>query len=58
MAELYLGRPIFNGINEQDQLSKIMSVLGPITSNNWNDGYHLANNLGIKINSVTPAPLS
>ena len=28
IAELYLGRPLFAGNNEQDQLFKIISVLG------------------------------
>jgi serine/threonine protein kinase len=28
MAELYLGRPIFPGISESDQLTRIVTVLG------------------------------
>jgi serine/threonine protein kinase len=28
MAELYLGRPLFPGSNAQDQLLKIVSILG------------------------------
>ncbi|KAJ7670976.1 kinase-like domain-containing protein [Mycena rosella] len=33
LAELYTGRPIFPGENEQEQLSRIMEVLGTPTRN-------------------------
>ncbi len=35
MAELYLGRPLFPGTNSQDQLMKIVSVLGTPTPAEW-----------------------
>ena len=42
MAELYLGRPIFPGVNEADQLTRIVTVLGTPTSAEWPEGIQLA----------------
>ena len=41
LAELYLGRPIFPGQNAQDQLLKIVSVLGTPSREEWPMGYRL-----------------
>ena len=44
IAEIYLGRAIFPGCNEEDQLERITCVLG--TPNYWNDGMVLARRCG------------
>ena len=38
MAELYMGRPIFPGTSELDQLTRIVSVLGTPSSLDWPEG--------------------
>ena len=43
IAEIYLGRALFPGSNEQDQLERITAVLG--TPNNWPDGQILASRI-------------
>ena len=40
IAEIYLGRALFPGCNEEDQLERITCVLG--TPRNWSDGMILA----------------
>ena len=42
MAELYLGRPIFPGSTEADQLTRIVTVLGTPTHQDWPEGLQLA----------------
>lgn len=39
MAELYLGRPLFPGRTEAEQLREIISVLGTPTKQEWPEGY-------------------
>lgn len=45
IAEIYLGRPLFPGNNEDDQLDKITEILG---SPQWPDGDTLARRCGFK----------
>ena len=47
MAELFLGRPMFDGKSEMDQLHKIFSVLG--YPKKWPEGLALAAKLGIEL---------
>jgi hypothetical protein len=47
MAELYLNRPLFPGSTESDQLTRILTVLGTPTKNEWPEGHQLAMNKGI-----------
>jgi serine/threonine protein kinase len=42
MAELYLGRPLFPGSSEGDQLYKICSVMGTPSPEQWREGPKLA----------------
>ena len=47
MAELYLGRPLFPGTSEADQLTRIVTVLGTPSSSEWPDGHRLATQKGV-----------
>ena len=58
MAELYLGRPIFPGQNAQDQLMKIVSVLGTPTREDWPQGHRLSEQSGMKFPQMNPTPIS
>ena len=58
MAEMFLGRPMFQGKSETDQMFKIMSVLGAPTVANWPDGVKLANKLGIRLPQQGPVSLA
>jgi protein kinase len=58
MAELFLGRPLFQGTTETDQIYKIFGVLGPPTQKNWPDGIKLANRMGIRFNASVPIGLA
>jgi protein kinase len=58
MAELYLGKPFFQGSSEADQIIKICNVLGTPSTSNWSDGVRLANKRGIRMPQVTPVSLS
>lgn len=56
-AELFLGRPLFPGTSESDQLFKICSVLGAPQPGQWDEGYQLARRLNLRIPSLAPTPL-
>ena len=47
MAELYLGRPLFPGTSEADQLTRIVTVLGTPSSSEWPEGQRLASQKGV-----------
>lgn len=47
MAELYLGRPIFPGTSESDQLTRIVTVLGTPSRSEWPEGLQHATQKGI-----------
>lgn len=58
MAEMFLGRPLFQGSSETDQLFKIIGVLGTPSANTWPDGLKLANRLGIRMPQQAPMSLA
>jgi protein kinase len=58
MAELFTGKPLFQGESEKDQLFKICSILGTPGPTNWPDGVKLATRLGIRLPQVVPTALS
>jgi serine/threonine protein kinase len=41
-AELFMGRPLFPGSSEEDQIHTIFKVLGTPKSDQWREGYKLA----------------
>lgn len=47
MAELYLGKPLFPGNSEMDQIFKICSVLGTPSEKTWPKGLKLTEQIGI-----------
>lgn len=49
MAELIIGRPLFPGKTELDQLQTIISVMGAPKQSDWPEGYNLANKLKLSI---------
>ena len=55
MAELYLNRPLFPGTTEADQLTRILTVLGTPTKEEWSDGYAIALSKNINL-PVIKAP--
>jgi protein kinase len=57
MAELYMGRPLFQGLSETDQIYKIFAVLGCPNQKTWPDAARLASKLGIRFPSVSPTGL-
>lgn len=56
-AELLLGRPLFAGKSEGDQLMKICSVLGPPSKLEWPEGHKLASKLGYDFPKMAKTPL-
>ena len=42
MAELYLGRPLFPGVSEADQLTRISTILGTPSQQDWPEGHRVA----------------
>jgi protein kinase len=58
MAELFLGRALFQGTSETDQIYKIFGVFGAPTQRNWPDGIKLANRMGIRFSSTPPTGLA
>lgn len=58
MAELYLGRPLFPGSSENDQLFKICSVLGTPTAATWPEGLKLGVKIGYQFPNFVATPLS
>ena len=49
LAELYLGRPIFPGRTETEQLTTQISVLGAPKQMDWAAGYTMAQKKGLTI---------
>lgn len=58
MAELYLGKPIFPGISEQDQMYKIVNILGPPNSHVWPECGKLLSKTSFRFPQVTSTALS
>jgi protein kinase len=48
MAELFAGKPLFQGTSENDQIYKIFAVLGTPTQRTWSEGMRLAGRLGLR----------
>jgi protein kinase len=57
LAELYLMKPLFSGTSEIDQLSKICSVMGTPTQQDWPEGLKLAALKGYNFPQYQPIPL-
>ena len=55
-AELLLGRPLFPGSSEIDQLNRLCSVLG--SPNDWNEGQRLASPINYVFPQYIPTPLN
>ena len=49
MAELYTLKPLFPGIDEFDQLNKILKIVGTPDYNEWPEGYALVQKLNIRL---------
>ena len=49
MAELYTLKPLFPGIDEFDQLNKILTIVGTPEYNEWPEGYALVQKLNIRL---------
>lgn len=58
MAELYLGRPLFPGSSESDQLFRIASALGAPTVAAWPQVQSLLDRSGHSIPACSPTPLA
>lgn len=58
MAELYIGKPLFQGASDQDQLFKICNILGTPNSFQWSDGVILAQRHNIKLPQTSGTHLS
>ena len=52
MGELFLGRPIFPGTSESDQLTRIVTVLGAPSRQEWPEGLETATRKGISFPMV------
>lgn len=57
-AELFIGKPIFQGSSETDQIYKICNILGPPSPSNWSDGAKLAQKMGLKFPAVAGTGLA
>ena len=57
MAELFMGRPIFPGNTETDQMFKIINVLGTPNVQQWPECAKLASKMNIRFPQVVPMPL-
>lgn len=58
LAELLLGRPLFAGTSEADQLMKVCTILGSPNKTDWPEGHKLATKLGYKFPTLTKTPLN
>lgn len=58
MAELFMGKPIFPGTSEQDQMYKIVNILGAPNTHSWPEYGRLMSKTNFRFPSVTPASLS
>lgn len=58
MAEMLLGRPLFPGQNEADQLLKVFSVLGSPSTVDWPEGHKMAHGMGYKFPEIVATPLN
>jgi serine/threonine protein kinase len=54
MGEMFLGRPVFPGTSESDQLTRIVTVLGAPSRQDWPEGLQVATQRGISFPMVAP----
>ena len=57
MAELFMGKAIFPGLSETDQMFKIINVLGTPNMQQWPDAAKLANKLNLRFPQVVATSL-
>ena len=57
MAELYMGKPLFQGTSETDQMYKICSIMGNPTPQNWPDSEQLILRMGFRLPQTSAVPL-
>ena len=57
MAELYTLKPLFPGIDEFDQLNKILKIVGTPEYSEWPEGYTLVQKLNIRLPSYNKSNL-
>jgi protein kinase len=57
MGEMFVGRPIFPGTSESDQLTRIVTVLGAPNRQEWPEGLQIATQKGISFPLVQSTPL-
>ena len=58
LGEMLLGKPLFPGTSEADQIYKITSVLGTPSTNSWKQGLALAQNMNFKFPQFVATPLA
>ena len=58
MTEMVIGRPVFPGRTESDQLTAIVTVLGTPSQAQWPEGHRLATQHGIKFPQINQSSLS
>jgi protein kinase len=58
MAELFLGRAVFQGTSETDQIYKIFGILGTPNQKTWPDGIKFANRIGIRFPTAVPTGIA
>ncbi|EQC36303.1 CMGC/RCK/MAK protein kinase [Saprolegnia diclina VS20] len=57
MAELYLGKPLFAGSTEADQMCRICSILGTPTKESWPEGVSMVAHMQFKFPKCNAVPL-
>ncbi|ETW01814.1 CMGC/RCK/MAK protein kinase [Aphanomyces invadans] len=57
MAELYLGKPLFAGSSEADQMCRICAILGTPTKETWPEGVTMVSQMQFKFPKCNPVPL-
>lgn len=57
-AELYMLKPLFQGTSENDQLFKILNIMGTPTQQEWSDFNTIVRKRGIRLPQCSPQDLS
>ncbi|KAF0756329.1 hypothetical protein AaE_004673 [Aphanomyces astaci] len=57
MAELFLGKPLFAGSSEADQMCRICGILGTPTKESWPEGVTMVSQMQFKFPKCNPVPL-
>ena len=58
MAELFTGKPLFEGDSAGDQLYEICSVIGTLPQSTWNLGFHLPHDFNYRLPELPGVQLS